>query len=219
MGTFKRTTAFLALAALVSSASLPLSAAGQGLENFFTKAASSLVSFDYSFVCRTADAKLTGDGSVLLQQDCFRVKGNGLELFCDGQSLWTVDTFSEEAVIETVDSSSDALMANPALLITAAGESFTLVSSSAATFAGQAADKSVLSPKEAPESSADISALTLYFKKDSIILIGAEVKMKDGTVSTFTLKNFKYSDRLESKESFRLDEKTLASSYVVTDLR
>lgn len=216
MRIFKRTIAALALASL---AAFRLSAAGPDLEAFFSKVSSSLVTFDYSFVCRTADSKMTGEGEVMLQDDCFRAEGNGLDILCDGRTLWTVDTVSEEAVVETLDTSSGSLTANPALLIAKAGESFSLLSSSVTSFSGQPAEKAVLTPKTAPKSSSDISGLSLYFKKGTLVLLGAEMGMKDGTVTTFTLKDFKYSPKLENKESFRLDEKTLDSSYVVTDLR
>ena len=65
----------------------------------------------------------------------------------------------------------------------------------------------------------DIAELKLYFQKGTTVLVGAEAKMNDGSVSEFTLKNFSFSDRLQTKESFRFDEKTLDDSYVVTDLR
>ncbi|MGN1215021.1 MAG: outer membrane lipoprotein carrier protein LolA [Candidatus Cryptobacteroides sp.] len=216
MRIFKRTIATLAFAALAASR---LCAVGPDMESFFAKVSSSLVSFGYSFVCRTSDSRMTGDGEVMLQDDCFLARGNGLEIRCDGQTLWTLDTVAEEAVVETVSSRTDALLANPAMLIVSAGEYFNVSSSGPATFAGQPADKVSLTPKTAPKSSSDISGLTLYFRKGTLLLVGAEAGMKDGTFSTFTLNNFKYSDKLQEKESFRLDEKTLGSSYVVTDLR
>ena len=40
-----------------------------------------------------------------------------------------------------------------------------------------------------------------------------------GSVSEFTITNIKFEGAGKSKESFRFDEKTLDSSYVVTDLR
>ena len=65
----------------------------------------------------------------------------------------------------------------------------------------------------------DISQLKLFFKTGTAELIGAEVKLNDGSVSEFVIKNLSYSDKTEKKESFRFDEKTLDNSYVITDLR
>ena len=65
----------------------------------------------------------------------------------------------------------------------------------------------------------DIAELSLFFKTGTTILVGAEVKLNDGSVSEFTIKNLEFSDPVKAKESFRFDEKTLDDSYVVTDLR
>ena len=51
------------------------------------------------------------------------------------------------------------------------------------------------------------------------MLVGAEVTLNDGSVSDFTITNLRFEETGKSKESFRFDEKTLDSSYVVTDLR
>ena len=65
----------------------------------------------------------------------------------------------------------------------------------------------------------DIARLKLFFKSGTTELVGAEVKLNDGSVSEFIIKDFTFSDRMETQESFRFDEKTLDDSYVVTDLR
>ena len=93
------------------------------------------------------------------------------------------------------------------------------VSFGAAKFQGKAVDSSVLSPVNKGKYSMDINELRLYFKSGTTTLVGAEVKLNDGSVSEFIIKDFSFSDRLETKESFRFDEKTLDDSYVVTDLR
>lgn len=65
----------------------------------------------------------------------------------------------------------------------------------------------------------DIAGLKLFFKSGTATLVGAEVTLNDGSVSDFTITNLKFEEAGKSKESFRFDEKTLDSSYVVTDLR
>ena len=57
----------------------------------------------------------------------------------------------------------------------------------------------------------------MFFKSGTSELLGAELKLNDGSVSTFTLRNLIFSDQKEAP--FRFDEKTLDDSYIITDLR
>ncbi len=208
------------LAALLA-ASVCTDAKSKILERFIDKVSSSLVSFDYSFSLQSSKskAKMTGEGNVKIQGNSFMLEGNGLEVWCDGSTRWTVDRMSEEALVEYVDDSADSYATNPALMISAVDSAFTEVSSGASKFQGKMADESVLSPKVKGKYSMDISQLKLFFKTGTAELIGAEVKLNDGSVSEFVIKNLSYSDKTEKKESFRFDEKTLDNSYVITDLR
>lgn len=54
------------------------------------------ISLDYSW----SSGKVTGNGKVTIQDNCFHATGNGLETFCDGRTRWTVDTEAREVCIE-----------------------------------------------------------------------------------------------------------------------
>lgn len=189
------------------------------LDTFVSKVSSSLVSFDYSFTMPTKKAKMTGNGSVKVQGTSFIVDGNGLEIWCDGKTRWTIDRISEEALVESVDDSYDSYATNPALMIASIDDAFNEVSFGASKFDGKVADSSVLSPVRKGKGSMDIALLKLFFKSGTSVLIGAEVTLNDGSVSTFIITNLRFDTSGKTKESFRFDEKTLDSSYVVTDLR
>ncbi len=191
------------------------------LEAFIGKVSSSLVSFDYSFSARSvkSKAKMTGEGTVKVQDNAFVMDGNGLEVWCDGSIRWTVDRMAEEALVENVDDSAESYATNPALMITSVDSAFEEVSFGVTKFQDKAVDASVLSPLRKGKYSMDIAQLKLFFKSGTTDLVGAEVKLNDGSVSEFIIKNLSFSERLETKESFRFDEKTLDDSYVVTDLR
>ncbi|MBQ5410890.1 MAG: hypothetical protein IIU20_03860, partial [Bacteroidales bacterium] len=88
-----------------------------------------------------------------------------------------------------------------------------------ATFQGKAVDASTLIPVNKGKYSMDIAKLRLFFAKGTTNLVGAEVTLNDGSVSEFNVSNLKFQEKGKEKESFRFDEKTLGSSYVVTDLR
>lgn len=51
----------------------------------------------------TGDAPVRLSGTLLVQGTCYRAVGNGLEIYCDGQSRWTVDPESREVYIEATE--------------------------------------------------------------------------------------------------------------------
>lgn len=218
MRTTARTIIAFAVASLLAMPQV-LSAKSKTLSAFVDKVSVSLVSFDYSFTMPTKKAKMTGNGSVKVQGTSFIVDGNGLEIWCDGKTRWTIDRISEEALVESVDDSYDSYATNPALMIASIDNAFREESFGSSKFGGKVVDASVLTPANKGKGSMDIAGLKLFFKSGTTILIGAEVTLNDGSVSEFTITNLKFEGAEKTKESFRFDEKTLDSSYVVTDLR
>ncbi len=218
MRTTARTIIAFAVASLLAMPQV-LPAKSKTLSAFVDKVSVSLVSFDYSFTMPTKKARMTGEGTVKVQGGSFLVDGNGLEVWCDGATRWTIDRISEEALVESVDDSYDSYATNPALMIASIDDAFNEVSFGASKFDGKVADSSVLSPVRKGKGSMDIALLKLFFKSGTSVLIGAKVTLNDGSVSTFIITNLRFDTSGKTKESFRFDEKTLDSSYVVTDLR
>ena len=216
----KKTAIILAAAALALF-SIPSGAKSKTLGSFIDKVSSSLVTFDYSFTMQTTKSKtkMTGSGNVKVQGNAFFMEGNGMEVWCDGSTRWTIDRFAEEALVESVSESYDSYATNPALMITAVDDAFNEVSFGTSKFQGKAVDASVLSPVHKGKYSMDIAELKLFFKSGTSDLVGAEVKLNDGSVSECSITGMTFSAQAEKKESFRFDEKTLDDSYVITDLR
>ena len=214
-------TAIIIAAAALALFSVPSGAKSKTLGSFIDKVSSSLVTFDYSFTMQTTKSKtkMTGSGNVKVQGNAFFMEGNGMEVWCDGSTRWTIDRFAEEALVESVSESYDSYATNPALMITAVDDAFNEVSFGTSKFQGKAVDASVLSPVHKGKYSMDIAELKLFFKSGTSDLVGAEVKLNDGSVSEFSITGMTFSAQVEKKESFRFDEKTLDDSYVITDLR
>ncbi len=64
---------------------------------------------DYSVeVSETTD--LTGQAVITFQGKAFAMSGNGVEAYCDGSSLWTMDTAAKEAYIESVTPEAEEYM-------------------------------------------------------------------------------------------------------------
>ena len=58
------------------------------------------VSAEYSFMMQ---GKIHCSGTITIQQPCFKAVGNGLEIYCDGVSRWTVDREIKEVYIEPAE--------------------------------------------------------------------------------------------------------------------
>ena len=48
----------------------------------------------------TEDTPVKLSGTLLIQGDCYRAVGNGMEIYCDGATRWSVDPASKEVYIE-----------------------------------------------------------------------------------------------------------------------
>ena len=51
----------------------------------------------------TQDTPVKLSGVLLIQGECYRAIGNGLEIYCDGATRWTVDPASKEVYVETAE--------------------------------------------------------------------------------------------------------------------
>lgn len=213
-------TIYSRILSVIVFAAVPLvtDAAGKSLSAFLAKVSGSQVSFEYSFVMNREGAKITGNGSVTLQDDAFRLNGSGLEMWCDGSTSWTVDRSAEEILIQPVEDSGEDFASNPALLVASLDKGFSETSAGASKFNGKVVSMSVLSPNSDVSSTTEISLLKLYFNKGTSDLLGLEVRLNDGSVCVFTISGFKIAEKISSRAAFRFNEK-IPSNYVVTDLR
>lgn len=81
---------------------LPLTAAAQKytLDTVAAHLDTDRISLHYACtIAQPAPVQLSGE--LLVQGDCYRAKGNGMEIYCNGTIRWTVDPESKEVYIET----------------------------------------------------------------------------------------------------------------------
>lgn len=69
------------------------------LDNFLKRAKGHRLTADYEYVVEGA-TDVTVSGVVVLQDNCFRMEGAGLMIFCDSENIWTLDLDGKEAYIE-----------------------------------------------------------------------------------------------------------------------
>lgn len=181
------------------------------VENLLTKMNSSLVEFSYTFSTK-GNMNIKGEGNAVVQGDSFFVDGNGMEIFCDGKSRWTVDRYSKEAIIEDVSQTGEDFLTNPAAFLSSLDKVFGAPAMSKGTYGGKSSDVATFLPK----GKSNVVSMKMYFRGDE--LSGAEITLADGSVTEFTVSGMKFSP-IDKERSFSFDEKGVDSSWVVTDLR
>ena len=187
------------------------------LERLEGRVNSSEISFSYTYKSTKDNVSMTGQGTVILQGDAFILDVNGMEIYCDGTTRWTLDRKAEELVIESYDSCLEDLSANPAILLRRLTAFFEVSSQSCTEYSGEEAIRVDLTPKSYPQ----FKGVTLYFRSgqpDSDILIGASITVADGTVTDFMISDFRYGPKGDA-DRFSFDEKSLGQDWIITDLR
>ena len=167
------------------------------VQAFLDKVAGKCVSFDYQFTTRTS-VPLTGKGKAVVRDNQYFVDGNGLEIYCDGVTRWTMDRAAGEVIVEAVDAATDDILSNPAIWLTGLDRAFSV-------------QGNVLVPKK---SGGALRWIELRFQGTT--LTGAVITLSDGTLADFSLNHWNFS---APTPSFILDVKALDKHFVVTDLR
>lgn len=82
-----------------------LIAGAQDLDTIRQKLGVSRIRVNYSFVMQ----KVHCSGTITVQIPCFKASGNGIDVYSDGVSRWTVDPESKEVYIENAEGPDDYL--------------------------------------------------------------------------------------------------------------
>jgi len=170
------------------------------------------VTFDYSYIVNK-DISLRGSGTLTLNspRGAYHMVGDGLDVWCDGTTRWTMDPAAKEMVIEK--EYLDDYSSSPARILFNLGEDFSVKNTSGNTVE--------LSPKR------NMGITKAYLKfggSGQWSLTNVQVYFSDGSVADFAVSNFrnvKVIDRssLLLSNPYTFNEKKLDSSWVITDLR
>ena len=182
------------------------------LARFYDNLLSSCVEFDMSYSIRMSGVKLDGKGVLELQGDSWILAGNGMEIRCDGKTLWTVDPESKEVVIDSLsDDVTAGIITNPAVMLINMREIFSL--------------REVLPTKEGksliytlyPKVESEVSFVNMEILKGESSLTHLTFSLEDGTsavVNIYSMKSGKKKPAEYFSRSVNYD-----SSWIVTDLR
>ena len=191
-----------------------LNAAGQNIVADFARTLEKgCASFSYAY-SMTGNVPLSGSGKITLQDNAFTMDGDGLQVWCDGTTRWTVDTVAEECYIESVTERELDYEANPALLVGSVDKAFTLKKTSTATFNSQKVTEAVLEPISKEGNISGVSLMLVSASKPAGLL----VRLTDGNTITVVVKDFAVSGSVPVKD-FTFNTKKLDKNYIVTDLR
>ena len=182
------------------------------LARFYDNLLSSCVEFDMSYSIRMSGVKLDGKGVLELQGDSWILVGNGMEIRCDGKTLWTVDPESKEVVIDSLsDDITAGIITNPAVMLINLRELFNL--------------RVVLPTKEGksliytlyPKAESEVSFVNMEILKGDSSLKQLTFSLEDGTSAVVNISSTK-SGKKKPAEYFSRSV-NYDSSWIVTDLR
>lgn len=99
------------------------------LERFLAGFDSSCVSMGFTYSLDTGTATVVGNGDLQVQGTSYHLTGNGLEVFCNGNTSWIIDDPAMEVVIEQASDASGDVGVSPPLLLARLEDTFRVESS------------------------------------------------------------------------------------------
>lgn len=91
----------LAFSLCLSNGSTPPEGGMKAAREILDRRFDARISLAYNCSISTNGTLVLLSGSLVLQGDCYHAKGNGLEIYSDGHTRWTVDRESKEVYIES----------------------------------------------------------------------------------------------------------------------
>lgn len=181
-------------------------------DNVFTDFLSRLdslnVSFDYTFEVK-GPVPLAGQGSVLMQGDCYRLTSEGLRIWSDGSVRYVADDISKELYIESIAGSDSNT--NPMMNLKNTDRE-SVVEGVDVLFNGRRVQSFSINPSD----SAKFKSVSVFFYGKNIV--GAEFVDRDGTRTVFKISNFLFrKDRLPASE-FSCELSEFNKEYQIIDM-
>lgn len=177
------------------------------LEKLYAGFASHCVAMDCEYTAVIDGISSKGECKVEVQGTSYRMEGFGLDVYCDGESVWILDSMAKEAIAEPVSDDSFSYMSNPALLFRDMDKVFTVAS---ATASGNGMKYHLTARR-----SCGISKAILLIDNDAVLKT-AEFTMDDGSrmkINVLSMQTLPF----KSKDSFIPAD--LSSDWIITDLR
>ena len=184
-----------------------------------TKTTQSLASLDAKFSFemnnKAQNIQDKSSGSIILKNKKYKlnIPQMGLQVTCDGKTIWTYMVNSNEVTIANLDESTDELM-DPAKIFTIYERGFNY------KFAGESVDGRIpvynidLTPQKP---SGDIQKIKIMIDKQKMLIRGANMAGKDGNNYVVSVSQFK-TDGVYNDSDFVFDPKKYKGIEII-DMR
>ena len=180
------------------------------VDRLYGSLSSSFVEIVYTYSAEVQGVKIVGNGTLQIQGNMWHNDGNGLEMWCDGSTVWTADHSLKEAVIEPVYED-ESIVSNPALMFVRMPDMFKVVKSLDSKD-GKAVIYVLKPIEDAPIEYFNVEIM----KSDSSIRSGS-FALEDGSAVQIKVQSMSVKEK-RSVTAFRPSQ-IFDSSWVVTDLR
>lgn len=192
---------------------LCIASAAQGtssLEQLCAKMSDKASVLNYSYTLAMSGVETVGDGTVTTQDNAYVLKGNGINIYCNGSTLWVMDESGKEILIDSVAQGADAYLSNPVLLLANLNKIFSI--SSPVTNAGNQTYK--LTPKQ----DCGITSGTVSVSVANPVFTSGSFKTSDGGQLDVKIKSMTFSEK-KPLTFYILNLSGFDSSWMITDLR
>lgn len=200
-------TIFRYLVVLLLTVAPHMLSAQNQLERLYDTFANNCIALDCTYSVESDVVPVKGQCEIEFQDTSYKMKGGGLEIFCDGASVWILDSGLMEAVIEPVSDDSHTYMSNPALLFRDMDQMFSVSGSSSAG--------SVMRYRLSAQKPCGVRTAVLDIDTDAV-LQKAEFTMDNDCVIKIDVKSVTV---MPKQENSAFTPGKISSEWVVTDLR
>lgn len=177
------------------------------LDRLYDTFANNCIALDCTYSIESDAVPVKGQCEIEFQGTSYKMKGGGLEIFCDGASVWIMDADVMEAVIEPVSDESQTYMSNPALLFRDMDQMFSV--------SGSSAEGAAMRYRLSAQKPCGVRTAVLDIDKNAV-LQKAEFLMDNDCVIRIDVKSVTV---LPKKENSAFAPGNISSEWVVTDLR
>ena len=181
------------------------------LNTLYQNIEDSAVSMDFSYVLNVSGINTVGDGTLLVQDGAYIMKGNDLQINCDKKNVWVIDLAGKEVILETSAQGEQSYLDNPALLLANLSETFDVEK--------VAVLDSVYTYYLSPRVSCGVTDANISIKDSTRpVISSASFVLSDGGNLDIKIKSMTFSQK-KPLTSFYYDISLLDSSWLITDLR
>lgn len=200
-------TIFRYLVVLLLTVAPHMLSAQNQLERLYDTFANNCIALDCTYSIESDVVPVKGQCEIEFQDTSYKMKGGGLEIFCDGASVWILDSGLMEAVIEPVSNDSHTYMSNPALLFRDMDQMFSVSGSSSAG--------SVMRYRLSAKKPCGVRTAVLDIDTNAV-LQKAEFTMDNDCVIKIDVKSVAV---MPKQENSAFTPGKISSEWVVTDIR